>query len=117
RGQKTVSPRRRVSPSPRQMLFRRRVDAIDAASIDDDHTLAEREVIRQSRLALEQREVFIAAEGERRFRFACIRLELRVRPHAVAQVKGLTAHAANGGRWLVSLNAHCLLLLTITLAL
>src|SRR5687768_14868552 len=70
--------------------------AVDAPLVDDHDALAEREEACELRLALDEREVLLAAEVERRLGQLRLRLELGVRPHVVAQVEGLAADLAHG---------------------
>src|SRR5215204_4973934 len=90
---------------------------VDTPVVDDHDALAEREEACELRLALDEREVLVAAELDRRLGQLRVRLELGVRPHAVAQVEGLVADLAHGqgGRALV--RAQRVLLRAVALAL
>src|SRR5215213_461212 len=72
------------------------VHAVDAPVVDDHDALAEREEARELRLALDEREVLLAAEFERRLGQLRIRLELGIDPHVFAEVEGLVADLAHG---------------------
>src|SRR5437588_5801740 len=73
------------------VCLRLTVHPVDAPLVDDHDALAEREEACELRLALEQVEVFVAAEGERRLGQLRFGLELRVNPDALALVEGLVA--------------------------
>src|SRR5215218_8479986 len=91
--------------------------AVDAPVVDDHDALAQREEACELRLTLDEREVLVAAELDRRLGQLRFGLELGVRPHVVAQVEGLVADLAHGRGGCALLLAQRVLLRAVALAL